>query len=602
MDNIPPVQAPKKKYSSAMIAVIICAALVAGAVAIAIISPEGGFDILPSLTDTRSKVHYSDMEYTRPDADALIASFDDLIAMIKRGDSFTAQRSVYNRINTDYTDFMTMLTLANLHYSRNTSDEYYKTEYFDLEKASITIGNKLNELMDTIAASEFKVNYERSYYGVGYFTDWVNLVYPDEVVALMEKETELIEEYTTLMTDPYVVLNGKAIHLYSDDLTSLSENEYAEVIYSYYEKYNDLAGKIYVDLVKTRMQIAEKLDTDYISFAYSEFDRDYTPKQATDYLDSVAESIIPAISKLEFDDSFIHEYCDPLSAIYAVSDGAKNMKSTVNDAFDYMFKYGLYDASFSHNKLNASYTTYLYNYNVPFMFVSPQNTAYDFFTVSHEFGHFVDSYQNQGMVPTIDAAEVASQAMAYIMPHYTNALYGFDSEALADYAVYAAADIYTTQCYITRFEHEVYALSADELTLDKINAIAYDCAKEFGLSDYADLYKMAWVEIHHVFEVPFYTISYVISNDVAMQVLDAELKAPGKGGVEAYLDVIDRDMDLSFIDETVDSGFESPFADGRAEKIAQLITDALTESPDEELTPLEGASEAVFANSLIPAA
>ena len=81
-----------------------------------------------------------------------------------------------------------------------------------------------------------------------------------------------------------------------------------------------------------------------------------------------------------------------------------------------------------------------------------------------------------------------------------------------------------------------------------------------------------------------------------------ELKAPGKGGVEAYLDVIDRDMDLSFIDETVDSGFESPFAEGRAEKIAQLIIDTLTESPDGELTPSEGASEAVFANDLIPAA
>ena len=47
MDNFVPERPPKKKYSAAIIAVIICAAIVAGAVAIAILNPEGGFDILP---------------------------------------------------------------------------------------------------------------------------------------------------------------------------------------------------------------------------------------------------------------------------------------------------------------------------------------------------------------------------------------------------------------------------------------------------------------------------------------------------------------------------------------------------------------------------
>jgi len=339
--------------------------------------------------------------------------------------------------------------------------------------------------------------------------------------------------------------------------------------------------------VKTRLQIAEKLGKDYVSHAYSKYDRDYTSEQATAYLDSVAKDIIPVIENIEYDDSFIYEFADALSSLYAVADGAKNMGDIVYESFEYMFDYGLYDASFSYNKVNSSYTTYLYNYNAPFLFASPSNTAGDFFTLAHEFGHYVDSYRNYGYVTSIDTAEVASQAMAFLMPHYTNAMYGFETDDLIDYSVYAATAIYTTQCYITRFEHEVYSLPADELTLDRINEIAYECANEFGLSDFADLYGIAWIEIPHVFEVPFYTVSYVISNDIALQVLDAELKAPGTGGISAFLKVIDRDQELSFIDETVGSGFESPFASGRTQKIAELIGKVLTPTEDEGAAPPE---------------
>ena len=584
MDNFSPVKSPKKKYSSAIIAVIVCAAIVAGAVAIAILNPEGGFDILPSLTgDSRQKTHFTDMKYTRPDTESLINNLDELIGMINSGKSFTEQRSLYNKININYSGFLTMLNLAYVNYSADTSNEFYSEELSLLEKASVTVSNKLNLLHDTIASSSFKTNYERSYYGVGYFTDWKNLVYSDEVEALMEHENELIESYRELMSDPFVEIDGKTIHL-NENLNSLSGSEYSAVLRAYYEKYNTLAGEIYVNMVKTRLSIAEKLEKSYIEYSYEIMGRDYTPDEARKYLDSISETIIPAIENIEYDPTPFYDQLDPSASFYAVSHGANSMNGVIEEAFDFMFEMGLYDIGYSPAKSGSSFTTFLYDYNAPYLFATPNCTASDFFTFAHEFGHFVDGYRNMTMDISIDAAEISSRAMEYIMPYYTNALRGYTHEDLTKYSIYTAAEIYTVQGYISSFEHEVYSLPADEITIEKLNSIAYDCATKFGLSEAADIYKYAWIDISHIFEVPFYTVSYIVANDVALQILEAELAAPGKGGVDAFVKSIDRDDDLTFIEEISASGFKSPFSEGRVLKIASIIEDILTE-PEPPVEP-----------------
>ena len=603
MDNYSSERSPKKKYSSAIVAVIICAAIVAGAVSVAILNPEGGFDLLPSLTgSSHPNAHFSEMEYVRPDTEALIKSLDTLVEMINNGDSFTDQRSLYNKINIDYTNFLTMLNMAYIGYSADTSDEFYSEELSLLEKASVTVGNKLNLLHDTIAASSFKTNYERSYYGVGYFTDWENRLFSDEVTALMERENELIDEYREIMSDPFVNLGSQKVYI-KRDLASLSESVYNHVVNAYYKKYNKLAGDVYVELVKTRLEIAEKLGKSYAEYSYKSFDRDYTPEQASKYLDLVAEKLIPVIEKIEYDESFMYNYLDPTASLYAVSYGVRNMKGTVSEAFGYMIENGLYDIGYSDLKSSSSFTTYLYDYNVPFLFASPSRDATDFFTYSHEFGHFVDAYYNFGLDTSIDAAEIPSRAMELIMPYYTNALKGYSVIDLNEYSLYSSSQIYTVQGFISSFENEVYSLKSDEVTVDKLNSIALDCANKFGLSDVASVYQYAWIDITHIFEVPFYTISYIIANDVALQILEAEISSPGKGGIDSFMRVIDRDVDLGFIEELTDSGFKSPFADGRIEKIASLFEDTFLKEDTPSEVPSEDPSQTQASVAIIqPAA
>ena len=85
-----------------------------------------------------------------------------------------------------------------------------------------------------------------------------------------------------------------------------------------------------------------------------------------------------------------------------------------------------------------------------------------------------------------------------------------------------------------------------------------------------------------------YTVGYAVSCDVSLQVLEAELLNPGKGGVDAYINVITRDLEKDFITDITDSGFASPFETDRLKYTAELIRNAF----DGKIKPTESESEA----------
>ena len=113
------------------------------------------------------------------------------------------------------------------------------------------------------------------------------------------------------------------------------------------------------------------------------------------------------------------------------------------------------------------------------------------------------------------------------------------------------------------------------MTADKLNRLAGECAVEMGIDEEtAYILSTFWFETQHIFIAPMYTVGYSVSCDVALQVLEAELKEPGKGGADAYMNVIDRDINQSFNEDLKISGFANPFDPTRLSDTAEFIKDA----------------------------
>ena len=80
---------------------------------------------------------------------------------------------------------------------------------------------------------------------------------------------------------------------------------------------------------------------------------------------------------------------------------------------------------------------------------------------------------------------------------------------------------------------------------------------------------MSWCDIPHFFEMPFYVITYPVSNDIAMQIYALEEEQSGQG-LEKYMEILDRDYEY-FMDAVSTGGFEIPFAPGRIESVTDQM-------------------------------
>ena len=172
------------KLSAALLTVAICVVLAAAAIIIAVLNPQTDFDFIPSYAKP-GEVHFSEMKYSRPDTVALKNSIDELIELINENASFSSQSNLFSDINIMLSDFYTMQTIANIHFYSNNKDDFWSAENSFVQSEAVLIHDKTTELLDVIAASGFKSNYERSFFGSGYFNDWVPYDLSNAAVVLL---------------------------------------------------------------------------------------------------------------------------------------------------------------------------------------------------------------------------------------------------------------------------------------------------------------------------------------------------------------------------------------------------------------------------------
>jgi len=491
---------------------------------------------------------FDSMEYVRPDMEAYDAALQsicdlavtetDIDALI---DGIWAYYDVYDAFSTAY-------ALANIHYCLDMTDSYWEAEYNFCAENAATADAGLDALYRSLAKSPIREALETDeYFGAGFFDYYESeSVYDETFLAYLEEEAGLISEYYAISAD------AADTEYYSEE---------------FFTTYAPKLAELYLQLLQVRVEMAAYLGYDsYETFAYDfYYYRDYTPQQAQSYLASIQKELSPLYKELSIDDRW-------QTAITASSEAetfsyvqsmAENMGGAIEDAFDVLDEGHLYDISYSPNKYATSFAVYLPSYYVPFVFVCPDGSNYDRLVFAHEFGHFCSDYHSYGSVAGVDVAEIFSQGMEYLSLCYADG--GND---LAKIKMMDCLCLYVEQAALASFEQQVYALSSEELTVENVEALYTAVCEDFGLATGA-WDSRSYVCIPHYFTNPMYVISYVVSNDAALQLYEMELQQEGKGlaCLESNLTTM-QSYFLSFLEE---AGLESPFEAGRLEKVRQLL-------------------------------
>lgn len=495
-------------------------------------------------------VRFSQMEYVRPDMDALQASFDAVCLASRENTAREIMDAVYDFYD-EYDWFYTYLSLADIHYSADLTDPYWEEEYTFCMENSDKVDALLEDLYYQLAKSPQLEELETyRYFGKDFFDDYQgDNGWDADFLALLEQETQLENEYYTLSEEGLAYTSSRR----------------------YYDAMADDMAQLLVDLVRVRNEIAAYQGYDnYADYAYDDdYYRDYTPEEMEDYLADISTILVPVYRQVHETDvwSLASEPCGRDGVFQAVREAAETMGGTVWEAFTLMEQAELYDIDYDPNKYAASFEVFLTSYGEPYVFMNPDGTIYDILTFAHEFGHFANDYASNGSYVGVDVLEFFSQGMEYLLLHY-----GTDTEDLTRLKLADSLSTYIEQAAYGSFEHRLYNLPEEQLNPQGLYDLYEQVSREYGF-EAVGYDPREFVDITHFYTNPMYVVSYIVSNDAAMQLyqLEAEEQGSGLALMEENLDTY-QDWFLAFLEE---AELESPFAPGRLEDVRRTFEEAL---------------------------
>ncbi len=516
-------------------------ALVALVLVLAMLFSGCGLIVLPQ--------KFSKMKYTRPDMAAMEAKLTAVENILPEAKSATQIMNKFYAFYFDYQSFVTNYSLAYIHYCQDMTDIYWETEYNYCLEQTTWVDASYDQLLYKLADCALVEELEHpKYFGAGFFDAYEGeSMWDDTMISLFEQEDALLSEYYAL---------------------SAEQNDGTD---AYYETTGLKIAEVYVEMVALRQEIAEYAGyPDYPTFAYeSQHMRDYTPAQAQTYMDSIADTLVPLYRQAAQTDYWTDALVatSPEQTMEHLSQLATTIGGPVKDAYDTMQRYELYDITPSEKKYDASFETYLYSYGLPFLFVNSTCTAQDKLTLTHEFGHFCRDYNAYGNPLTLDVSEFFSQGLENLSIFYTDM-----PKELAQLRLHESLNVYVEQAAYASFEQQVYALDGDDLTVENVDALFESTMTDYGM-DIWQMNSRYYVMIPHIFLSPMYIVSYIVSNDAALQLYQQETAKEG-AGLETYLQCLTTGQ-MYFMAFLEEAGLESPFAPKRLTKVRETFEKAL---------------------------
>ena len=537
----------------------------------------------------RMEESFDTISYVTPDTEALIRKItearDTIIAEVAEFDEICTLIDV---IDDDYGKFLSAKTYLTIATARDSTNEYYASEYSLLTEAQSTLSDILESMLVAAAKSCYGERLEKEYFYVGFVEQYASEKISDKVAELLLAETKLENEYKSLTPDTVTITYDGRTASYteicdylckrypSDSYRLSSALSVCEKLYK--EKRASLCTDIFVELVRTRKLIATELGyASYTEYAYENIHHDYSPEDMKKLSAAIAEYIVPVYATLE--DKVFYNFFTK-NAPYALS--TEPMTSTLGailratDArlggiYGYMEHYGLVSVAQPDGKRQSgAFTTYLQEHKSPYVFVTADGTSNDYIVLAHEFGHFADYFINGSSDASLDMHEISSQALELLTLNMLGSYLSSDEYRFLKYS--EMRSVMTTmiyQCFYSTFEHLAYDLPYDSINRESLTALVGEAAEKMNLSrkHFSDL---SLVMIDHTVLYPHYVQSYAVSLIPSLEIYFTELETSG-AGFSIYNSLLDNDGAETLGEHLSSVGLSDPFESSLVRSIADKI-------------------------------
>ena len=556
---------------------------------------------------------FSEMTYTRPDIGALLARCKELAAKAAAAPDGDALVRLYYEQSEAFAEYNTAANLANIHYTCDTRDAYWKAEqdFFDANGPAVT--NASVEISRAFLANPH-VDALTEKFGTTCVAGMKNAVLSmdDRTVELQQQFNALVSRYQQIYGGALVELDGKQLTIpqlgpYKEDLDPAVRRAAYEAEAGYFDAHRAELDELYGEIVKNLNAQARVMGYhDYSELSYVRMNRiGYGPEEIRKFRDQVANDVVPQLQKVmalrakrtgiarpTFTDlpiMFKDGNPKPIPGYKARMDAARTMYHELSpetaEFIDFMQDNELFDVESRPGKMSGGYMTSLPSYKAPFIFANWNNTSGDVDVLTHECGHAFEGYvaERDPEVPAdleypgMESAEIHSMAMEFLTAPWHHLLFGRDTDK---YALLHAEDSFVFLAYgceVDEFQHIMY--QNPDLTPDERNAEWLKLEKKYrpwidfaGLPFYGR--GAGWQRQLHIYECPFYYIDYCLSTMAALQFFLLSL-TDHKDAWQRYLRLVRRAGMASYTELLETAGLKVPFEEGSIKGIAQQMTDWL---------------------------
>ncbi len=249
----------------------------------------------------------SQMPYTRPDKDKIVAQIDDFIRRFNNAGSVEEQFAIDREISETVSEFNTNFSLANIRFTQNTKDEFYAKEYDYLNEVSPEINNAMNNLTKCYLNSRFKSQLKERIPQI-VFTNYLiaSKSIDEKILADMVEENKLTTEYVTLMSGILVEYRGEK--LTTAQIKKYDSNPDRELRKGAYialgkemKRNGRKIDEIYDKLVKVRTRMAKKLGMESFSeLGYLRMTRNcYDSKDIAVFRENIKKYVVPVCCQIK---------------------------------------------------------------------------------------------------------------------------------------------------------------------------------------------------------------------------------------------------------------------------------------------------------------
>ncbi len=558
-------------------------------------------------------VKFSEIEYQRPDVEALKKAIEDTTAKIRDAKSYQEVKDAYYSLQERDRIDESMFTLAYVRNTINMNDEFYDAEVKWLQEEFAQTIPQYTAYWKALTESQFRPEFEAEFGAQLLRTLDASLMTSDEkIIPETIRCDQLAQEYSKTTASAVTDFRGEECNFYGllKHMQSTDRAERKEAFEAWaalYEKISPELEAQYGELVKLRNEMALKMGfNSYTEMAYIDRNRfDYKQEDAAKFREQVRTIITPAVAKLReaqkeklgvdklyyYDEELIFPdgNAAPIGTEKELVDKAqkmyREMSPETGEFFDFMKEYELFDLQTRPGKRMGGYMTSMPLFKAPFIFSNFNGTSADVDVLTHEAGHAFQGYLAMRSIDvdalrgsTAEINEIHSMSMEHFAYPWMELFFEENTEKYITSHLIGALSTIPYLVSVDEFQHEVYAhpdYTADDWkrTWREIEQ-KYMPWRDYDGNEFLEAGGF-WMQKQHIFLYPFYYIEYALSQICAFQYY-GRMKEDRKKAWEDYLSLCRAGGTKGYLELLKIGNLLSPFDEGTVEKSTAHVIEELS--------------------------